>query len=205
MSDHFFLIHCVWYDWCGNCNSEGGNCRPTAHLSASIYWYSTSTSSRVGSFVPLLWGASFILLTTTGTMFGLVNLTGGSVDRQHALSLSQSQLAVTPPQGALKLEFQFTGTNYMSMAAKSSDLEDRTSGDNLQMGNADVPSQSAKDLRELGHWALLPSFHSPSWYPARRLPSNCPDSRHCLEIHATLTGELGAVPPLSHAWMAPLM
>ena len=34
---------------------------------------------------------------------------------------------------------------------------------------------------------------------------NCPNTRHCLEIHVTLTKELGAVPPLSHAWMAPLV
>ena len=29
--------------------------------------------------------------------------------------------------------------------------------------------------------------------------------KHCLEIHVTLTEELGAVPPPSHSWMAPLM
>ena len=91
------------------------------------------------------------------------------------------------------------------MAAKSSDLEDRTSGANLQMeGHADVPSQSAEDLREWGALGSSPSC-SPSWSPARSLPSNCPNTRHCLEIHVTLTEELGAVPPLSHAWMAPLV
>ena len=37
----------------------------------------------------------------------------------------------------------------MSMAAKSSDLVDKTSGANLQMeGHTDMPSQSAKDLQE---------------------------------------------------------
>ena len=29
--------------------------------------------------------------------------------------------------------------------------------------------------------------------------------KYCLEIHVTLTEELGAVPPPSHSWMAPLM
>ena len=93
----------------------------------------------------------------------------------------------------------------MSMAAKLSDLEDRMSGANLQMeGHVDMPSQSAKDPRESG--ALGSSLsHLPSWTPARRLPSNCPNTRHCLEIHVTLTKELGAVPPPSHAWMAPLV
>ena len=93
----------------------------------------------------------------------------------------------------------------MSMADKSRDLEDRTSGSNLQMdGHMDVPSQSAKDSRESGALGSSPS-HSLSWSPARRQPLNHPNTRHCLEIHVTLTEELGAVPPLSHALMAPLV
>ena len=47
--------------------------------------------------------------------------------------------------------------------------------------------------------------HLPSWSLARRLPSSHPNIRHCLEIHVTLTEELGAVPPPSHSWMAPLV
>ena len=91
------------------------------------------------------------------------------------------------------------------MAAKSSALEDRTSGANLQMeGHVDVPSQSAKDPRESGAVGSSPS-HLPSWSPARRLPLNCPNIRHCLEIHMTLTEELGAVPLPSHAQTAPLV
>ena len=43
-------------------------------------------------------------------------------------------------------EFQLTATNFMSMAAKSSDLVDEMSGANLQMeGHEDVPAQSVKD------------------------------------------------------------
>ena len=92
----------------------------------------------------------------------------------------------------------------MSMAAKSSDLENRMSGANLQMeGHIDVPSQSAKDMRELGALDSSPSC-SLFWSPARRLLLNHPNTRHYLEIHVTLTKELGAVPPPSHAWMAPL-
>ena len=93
----------------------------------------------------------------------------------------------------------------MSMAAKSSDLEDRTSGANLQMeGHADVPSQSAKDPRESEALGSSPSQLA-SWSPARKPPSNCTNTRHCLEIHVTLAKELGAVPPPSHAWKAPLV
>ena len=91
------------------------------------------------------------------------------------------------------------------MAPKSDGLEDRLSGANLQMeGHMDVPSQSAKDPRELGGLGSSPC-HSLSWSPARRPLSNCPNTRHCLEIHVTLTEKLGAVPPLSHAWTAPLV
>ena len=50
----------------------------------------------------------------------------------------------------LNPEFQFTATNFVSMAAKSSNLVDEISGANLQMeGHADVPPQSAKDLQEV--------------------------------------------------------
>ena len=47
--------------------------------------------------------------------------------------------------------------------------------------------------------------HLPSWSLVRRLPSSCPNMKHCLEIHVTLTEELGAVPPPSHSWMACLV
>ena len=55
--------------------------------------------------------------------------------------------AFAPTLNDCNLEFQFTATNFMSMAAKSSDLVDETSGANLQMeGHVDMPSQSVKDL-----------------------------------------------------------
>ena len=93
----------------------------------------------------------------------------------------------------------------MSKAAKSNDLGNRTSGPNLQMeGHVDVPSQNAKDLWELEALGSSPSC-SLSWSPARRPLSSHPNIRHCLEIHVSLMEELGAVPPPSHSWMAPLV
>ena len=68
----------------------------------------------------------------------------------------------------------------------------------------DMLSQSAKDLQELEASGSSPS-HLPSWSPARRLLSSCPNMKHCLEIHVTLIEELGAVPPPSNSWMAPLV
>ena len=45
------------------------------------------------------------------------------------------------------MEFQFTAINFMSMAAKLSNLVDETSGANFQVdGHAEVPTQSVKDL-----------------------------------------------------------
>ena len=91
------------------------------------------------------------------------------------------------------------------MAAKLSNLENRTSGDNPQMeGHVDMPSQNAKDLWKLEVLGSSPS-HSPSWSLARRPLSSCPNMKHYLEIHVTLTEELGAVPPPSHSWTAPLV
>ena len=96
-------------------------------------------------------------------------------------------------------------TNFMSMAAKSSKLEDRMSEANLQMeGHVDMPSQSAKDPGEWGALGSSPS-HSQSWSLARRPLSSHPNTRHCLEICVMLTEDLGAVPLPSHAWTVPLV
>ena len=89
----------------------------------------------------------------------------------------------------------------MSMAAKSSDLVDEMSGANLQMeGHMDVPPQSAKDLWEPPEASDNSHSCLPSLSPARRLPSSCPNKKHCIEICVTLI-----VPPPSHSWTAPLM
>ena len=93
----------------------------------------------------------------------------------------------------------------MSMTAKLSHLADKASGVNLQTeGHMDMPPQSAKDLQEPEALNSSP-YHLPSWSPAWRPLSSHPNMKHCLEIHVTLTEELGAVPPPSHLWMAPLM
>ena len=59
----------------------------------------------------------------------------------------------------------------MSMAAKLSNLADKTSGANLQVdGHVEVPTQSVKDLQEPKEEDSSPS-HLPFWSPAQRLPS----------------------------------
>ena len=93
----------------------------------------------------------------------------------------------------------------MSMAAKLSDLADKMPGANLQAdGQTEVPTQGTKDL-----WGSEEADSSPShlllWSPAQIRLSGCPNVRYCLEIQVTLTKELGAIPPPSHSWMAPLV
>ena len=102
-------------------------------------------------------------------------------------------------------EFQLTATNFVSMTAKLSDLVNETSGTNLQMeGHMHVLAQSAKDLQELEASDSPPSC-LPSWSLAQRLLSGHPNMKYCLEISMTSTEELGAIPPPSHSWMAPLV
>ena len=101
-------------------------------------------------------------------------------------------------------EFQLTATNFMSMAAKLSDLVDETSKANLHTeAHMDMPSQNAKDLWDPEASDSSPS-HLLSWSLSWRPLSSHPNMKYCLEICVNLTEELGEVPPPSHSWMAPL-
>ena len=68
------------------------------------------------------------------------------------------------------------------MAAKLSDLVDKTCGAYLQVdGLMEVPIQSAKDLQEPEEEDSSPS-HLPSWSAAQRLLSGHLNMKYCLEI-----------------------
>ena len=91
------------------------------------------------------------------------------------------------------------------MATKSNNLDDWTSGANLQTeGHTPIPSRGREDLEKMGALGSAPS-HSPSWSLARKPLPSCPDTWHCLGIHMTLTKETGAKPPPSHTWMVPVV
>ena len=91
------------------------------------------------------------------------------------------------------------------MAAKLSDLVDKTSGVNFQAdGHMDVSTQGAKDQWDLEGEDSSPD-HLPSLSPAQRPLPGHPNMKYCLEIRVTLTKELGAIPPPSHSWTAPLV
>ena len=68
----------------------------------------------------------------------------------------------------------------------------------------EVATQGAKDLQELEEEDSSPT-HLPSLSPAQRQLSCHPNTKYCLEIRVTLTEELGAIPPPSHSWTAPLV
>ena len=75
----------------------------------------------------------------------------------------------------------------MSMAAKSSDLDDWISGANLQNnGHTPTSSTGKKGLEEMGASGIAPS-HSPSWSPERQPSPGHPGTQYCLGIHVTLT------------------
>ena len=79
----------------------------------------------------------------------------------------------------------------MSMAAKSSNLVDETSGANLQMeDHVDVPAQSAKNLWEPEALDSPPS-HSPSWSPAQRPQSGCPNMKYLFGDTCDFNGRIG--------------
>ena len=87
------------------------------------------------------------------------------------------------------------------MAAKLSNLVDKTSEANLQV---EKPAQGVADLWETEGEDSSP-LHLLMWPPVQRPPLGCLNMKHCLEIQVTLKDELGDVPPPSPSWMALLV
>ena len=80
------------------------------------------------------------------------------------------------------LEFQFTATDFVSMAAKTSDGGDDMSEANLQAdGLVEKPAQGAVDRQETEEEDSCP-HNLPTWSPVQRLPTGCLNMNYCLEI-----------------------
>ena len=93
----------------------------------------------------------------------------------------------------------------MSMAAKLSDLSEKTSEANLQAdGQAEKLAQGAVGQQEMEEEDSSP-HNLLMWSPVQRLPLSCLNMKHCLEIWVIFTDELGDMPPPSHAWTAPVV
>ena len=96
-------------------------------------------------------------------------------------------------------------TTVASMATKSSDVYNQTSGPNLWMEGHTLPSPRVLEcLEEMGASGRVP-FPSPSRSPERSPSTGPPGTWYCLGIHMTLTNDVGNEPPPPHAWMAPLV
>ena len=79
-------------------------------------------------------------------------------------------------------EFQFTATNFMSMATKLSDLSDKTSEANLQVdGQVEKPAQGAVDWQETEEEDSSP-HNLLTWSPVQRPLLGHLNMKHCLEI-----------------------
>ena len=68
------------------------------------------------------------------------------------------------------------------MAAKLSNLSDKTSEANLQPdGQAEKPAQGAADQQEMEEEDSS-THHSPMWSLVQRPPLGCLNMKHCIEI-----------------------
>ena len=88
------------------------------------------------------------------------------------------------------------------MAAKTSERGDNMTEANLQADSLEErPAQRVVDHHEMEEDDSSP-HDSPTWSLVPRLPTGRPSMNYCLLIKATLTDELGDVPPPPHTWMA---
>ena len=76
---------------------------------------------------------------------------------------------------------------------------------NLQAdGLMEEPAHRAANWQEMEEEDSSPP-NLPTWSPVQRPSTGRLNTNYCLSIQATLTDELGDVPPPSHAWMVPVV
>ena len=86
----------------------------------------------------------------------------------------------------------------MSMAARSSDLDDQKSGVNIQTkGHTFTPLSSQNGPEDPEAFGSTQSC-SPSQSPARKPTPDWPETWYCLEIQVILTKDGGMTLPLPH-------
>ena len=101
-------------------------------------------------------------------------------------------------------EFQFTATVFMSMATRSSDLDDQMTGISIQTESQTLtPPGGWNGPKDPEVFGSAPS-HSPSWSLARKPIPDQPETWYCLEIQVT-SNEDGRVTPPPLAWQAPIV
>ena len=103
------------------------------------------------------------------------------------------------------LEFQFMATVFVSMATRSSDLDDQKSGLNIQTeGYTLTPPSGWNSPEDPEAFGSAPSW-SPSQSLARKPTPDWPETKYCLEIRVTSTKDERATSPPSHTWQVPIV
>ena len=96
-------------------------------------------------------------------------------------------------------------TVYMSMATRSSNLDDQKSGVNVQTeGHTLTPPRSWNGSEDTQAFGSAPS-HSPSQSPMRKPTPDHPETHYCLEIQVISTEDRQTTPPPPHAWQVPVV
>ena len=103
------------------------------------------------------------------------------------------------------LAFQFTATDFMSMANRMSDIDNQKPGVNIQTEDHTLTSPSGQNgPGDPGAFGSIP-LCSPSQSLARKLTPEWPETWHCLKIQVTSTEDGRATPPPPHTWQAPVV
>ena len=92
----------------------------------------------------------------------------------------------------------------MSVATKSSDIDDQKPGVNIQTkGQTLTPTSSLNGPEETEAFGSTLSC-SPSQWPMRKPTPDWPDTQCCLEIQVISNEDGGTTPP-PHAWQVPVV
>ena len=93
----------------------------------------------------------------------------------------------------------------VSMAARSSDLDNQTSGVNIQTeGHTLTPPSGWNGPKELEAFGSTPAVnHTSLQWGYQHLTH--PDTWYCLEIQVISTEEVGTTPPCPHTWQVPVV
>ena len=103
------------------------------------------------------------------------------------------------------LEFQFMTTVFIAMATRLSDLHDLKPEIKIQTEGHTLTLMSGwNGPEDQEAFESAPSC-SPSQSLARKTTPDWPETQYCLEIQVISTEDEKAIPPLSHAWQAPIM
>ena len=96
-------------------------------------------------------------------------------------------------------------TVFMSMATRSSDLDNQKPGINIQTeGHTLAPPGSQNHPEDPEAFGSTLSC-SPSQSQARKPTPDQSETRYCLEIQVTSTKDEGATPQPPHAWQVPIV